>query len=291
MTSHCIYKSFDEIPSTLSKVLLTDVLRNEVGYDGLIISDGMEMKAILDHYGLVDGTIMALNAGCDILLLCHEYEYQKLSLDTVKEAVKDGRISIDLLKEKVVRINKAKYKVIEYLEKYFTEEEYVVNINEHMLMQDIVDNSFTLVKGTKPTLKDKTLILSSTTKVASIVEDEFDNYNLTRTLKNNFKDINIIEFRKEDSFKDEIMNIIDNYENIIIYSYDACNDKIQLDTINEILKRKEEVYVVSLKGPIDQKLFNNLLNYSCIYEYTPNGIKTIIKQLNNEIGLNGKLPK
>lgn len=291
MTSHCIYKSFDEIPSTLSKILLTDVLRNEVGYDGLIISDGMEMKAILDHYGLVDGTIMALNAGCDILLLCHEYEYQKLSLDTVKEAVKDGRISIDSLKEKVERINKAKYKVIDYLQKYFTEEEYIVNINEHMLMQDIVDNSFTLVKGNKPTLKDKTLILSSTTKVASIVEDEFDNYNLTRTLKNNFKDINIIEFRKEDSFKDEIMSIIDNYENIIIYSYDACNDKIQLDTINEILKRKEEVYVVSLKGPIDQKLFNNLLNYSCIYEYTPNGIKTIIKELNNEICLNGKLPK
>ena len=87
------------------------------------------------------------------------------------------------------------------------------------------------------------------------------------------------------------MNILDNYENIIIYSYDACNDKIQLDTINEILKRKEEVYVVSLKGPIDQKLFNNLINYSCIYEYTPNGIRTIIKQLNNEIDLNGKLPK
>lgn len=291
MTSHCIYKSFDEYPSTLSKVLLTDVLRKEVGYEGLIISDGMEMKAILDHYGLVDGTIMALNAGCDLLLLCHEYEYQKLALDSVKKAVNDGRISIDLLKEKVDRINKAKYKLIDGLRKYFKDEEYIVNKDEHMLMQDIVDNSFTLVKGTKPILKDKTLILSSTTKVASIVEDEFDNYNLTRTLKNNFKNLDIIEFKKEDSFKDEIINIIDNYENIIIYSYDACNDKIQLDTINEILKRKKEVYVVSLKGPIDQKLFNNLINYSCIYEYTPNGIRTIIKQLNNEIDLNGKLPK
>ena len=89
---------FDSVPTTLSYEMLTKFLREEIGFKGLIISDGMEMKAILDHYGLVDGTIMALNAGCDILLLCHEYEYQKLSLDTVKEAVKDGRISIDLLK-------------------------------------------------------------------------------------------------------------------------------------------------------------------------------------------------
>ena len=80
MTSHCIYSSFDEIPSTLSKVLLTDVLRNEIGFNGLIISDGMEMNAIKDYYGLGEGSVMALNAGCDLLLLCHEYELQKEAL-------------------------------------------------------------------------------------------------------------------------------------------------------------------------------------------------------------------
>lgn len=291
MTSHCIYKSFDEYPSTLSKILLTDVLRKEVGFKGLIISDGMEMKAILDHYGLVDGTIMALNAGCDLLLLCHDYEYQKIALDTVKEAVLDGRISIELLKEKVERINKAKYKVIEHLKKNFNNNDYIINEEEHNIMQNIVDNSFTKILGNVPTLKEKTLILSSTTKVASIVEDEFDNYNLTKTLKNNFSEYDIIEFEKEESFKNKILNIIDNYENIIIYSYDACYNKTQLDTINEILKLDKEVYVISLKGPIDQKLFNNLKNYSCLYEYTPNSIKTVVKQLNKEIDLNGKLPK
>ena len=44
MTSHCIYNSFDEIPSTLSHVLLNETLRQDMGFEGLIISDGMEMK-------------------------------------------------------------------------------------------------------------------------------------------------------------------------------------------------------------------------------------------------------
>ena len=85
MTSHCIYKAFDEIPSTLSKILLTDLLRKELLFDGLIISDGMEMNAIKDYYGLGNGCVMALNAGCDILLLCHEYELQKEAFETVME--------------------------------------------------------------------------------------------------------------------------------------------------------------------------------------------------------------
>ena len=105
MSSHCIYKSFDEWPSTLSKVLLTDVLRKQIGFKGLIITDGMEMNAIKDYYGIGKGCVMALNAGCDILLLCHEYDEQKVAFETVKKAVDEGRLSIELLKEKGQRIN------------------------------------------------------------------------------------------------------------------------------------------------------------------------------------------
>ena len=59
---------------------------------------------------------------------------------------------------------------------------------------------------------------------------------------------------------------------------------------SRLLKLNKDVHIVSIKGPIDQNYFIGLKNYSCIYEYTPNGIRTIIKQLKNEINLNGKLP-
>ena len=299
MSSHCVYKAFDEAPSTLSKILLTDVLRNEYNYQGLIISDGMEMKAIADHYGIGEGCVQALNAGCDILLLCHEYEEQKNAFDTVKKAVQENRLSIDLLKEKVQRINLAKEKVLKGLKQYFNNEEYIINQEEHHIMQEIVDNSYTLIKGKTPYLIDNlsinqnTLIISSNAKVASIVEDEFDERNLTNSLKHNFPNNKIIKFSNDINFINDTLNDINNndYTNIIIYSYDAYKDDIQKETINKILETNKETYVVSIKGPIDYPYFKNLNNYSCLYEYTPNSIRTIIKQLKKEIKLNGKLPK
>lgn len=290
MTSHCLYKSFDELPSTLSHVLLTEVLREQFGFEGLIISDGMEMKAITDTYGLGEGCVMALSAGCDILLLCHEYSEQKEAFIKVKQAVLDGRLSVDLLKDKVRRINKAKEKVEIGLEKYFNDSDYVIDYSEHDLMQQIVDESFTLIKGKAPYLTDKTFILSANAKIASIVEDEFDDRNLTNALKNNFVNNKVIKFSKDDNFTNDIMSIINDYDNIVIYSYDAHIDKVQLNTINELLKSNKEVFVVSLKGPSDRYNFDNLVNYSCLYEYTPNSIRTIVKQLKGEISLNGRLP-
>jgi len=291
MTSHCLYKSFDELPSTLSKILLTDVLRNQIGFQGLIISDGMEMKAIADTYGIGNGCVKALNTGCDILLLCHEYSEQREAFEYVKKAVEEGTLSIELLKEKVNRINIAKEKVKEGLIKYFNDKDYVIIKEEHELMQSIVDESYTLIKGKAPYIDENTLIIASNAKVASIVEDEFDERNLVKSLKKSFPNNNVIKFNNNSNFVSDIISIVDKYNNIIVYSYDAYKDYIQTETINELLKNNKEIFVVSIKGPIDQKYFNNLINYSCLYEYTPNSIRTIIKQLNNEISLNGKLPK
>lgn len=288
MTSHCVYKAFDEYPSTVSKILLTDVLRNEIGFDGLVISDGMEMKAITDTYGLGEGCVMALNAGCDILLLCHEYNEQKEAFEAVKKAIENNELSIDLLRERVTRINKAKEKILQALSDNFNNDEYIINKQEHELMQKIVDNSYTLIKGTKPYINKDSLIVCAKVRVASIVEDEFDVRDLTKVLKVNFPNNTIIQFCEEN--KQFIENNINNYSNILVYSYDAYADDTQKEIINKLLTLNKEVHVISIKGPIDQKYFNNLVNYSCLYEYTPNSIRTIVKQLKEDLPLNGKLP-
>lgn len=290
MSSHCIYKSFDEYPSTLSKILLTETLRNQYGFDGLIISDGMEMNAIKDYYGIGEGCVMALNAGCDILLLCHEYDEQLTAFKAVKKAVEENIISVDTLKDKVRRINRYKEKLINKMNEYFTSEEYVVQTKEHELMQEIVDNSYTLVKGTAPYIDENTLVIASNVMVASIAEDEFDERNLNKVLKHSFKNNEIIEFRKDDDFIEEVMNKVNNYKHILIYSYDAYRHKVQKELINKILKLEKEVHVISIKGPSDRFHFEGLKNYSCLYEYTPNSLRTIVKQLKHEINLNGKLP-
>ena len=203
-----------------------------MGFKGLIISDGMEMKAIMDNYGIGEGCVMALNAGCDILLLCHEYEEQLEAFLSVKKAVNEGRISVDLLKDKVRRINASKEKVKAGLTLYFNDMEYEVVEEEHALMQEIVDNSYTLIKGKAPYINDKTLIISSSAKIASIVEDEFDERNLTKALEHNFQNNTVIKFDKSKGFVSSVMNKINDYNNIIVYSYDAYKDEFQKELIN-----------------------------------------------------------
>ena len=291
MSSHCLFKAFDEVPSTLSKVLLTDVLRGQIGYEGLIISDGMEMKAITVHYGIGKGSVMALNAGCDILLLCHDYNEQKEAFDTVKKAVEDGEISVELLREKAERINKAKAKIADKMKANFTDGDYVVVDEEHALMQSIVDNSYTLIKGNDPKIDADTLVISSNVRVASIAEDEFDERNLTKALKASFPENEVIQFTKDLSFTEEVLEKAQRYGKVLVYSYDAYNDDVQKGTINALLKSGKEVYVVSIKGPIDRQYFQGLANYACLYEYTPNSIRSIVKQLKGEIALNGKIPE
>ena len=71
MTAHVVFPAFDEVPATLSTRILGDILRRELGYRGVVLSDDMEMKAIADHFGIADASVRAIRAGCDGLLLCH----------------------------------------------------------------------------------------------------------------------------------------------------------------------------------------------------------------------------
>jgi beta-N-acetylhexosaminidase len=73
MTAHVRFTSLDpEWPATLSERVITGLLRHQLGYDGVVFSDDMEMKAISDNYGLEDAAVLAVRAGVDSLLYCHD---------------------------------------------------------------------------------------------------------------------------------------------------------------------------------------------------------------------------
>ena len=291
MSSHCLFSSYDKFPTTLSHKFLSAYLRDQKGYNGLIISDGMEMKAILDFYGIKEGTILALLAGCDILLVCHEMSLQIEAFEAVYEAYHKGIITEEMIDEKVGRIIKAKNKLLKSLnQKCHFDKAYKVVKKDHRMMQNIVAKSYTLIKGEAPQIDQQTLIIAPKVKVASIVEDEFDQRDLTKALRLHFERNTIYEFSEDQEFKDLILKRLDDFTKVVIFSYDAYKDQVQKDVINEILKHNKKTFVVSLKGPMDEKEFNALQNYACLYEYTPNAIKTVVKQLKGKLKLKGKLP-
>ena len=105
MVSHAVYPQIDpDHPSSLSKAIITDWLRKDMGYNGVVVTDDMDMGALAKHYTFGDMAVQSILAGSDILLVCHEYEHMQEAYNGLMKAVKDGRISKERLDESVKRI-------------------------------------------------------------------------------------------------------------------------------------------------------------------------------------------
>lgn len=77
MTAHVVFAALDASrPATMSPRVITELLRGELGYRGLVISDDLDMRAIADHYGVAEAAVAAIRAGCEVLLLCRDPAHQ-----------------------------------------------------------------------------------------------------------------------------------------------------------------------------------------------------------------------
>ncbi|GAA4003785.1 glycoside hydrolase family 3 protein [Streptomyces marokkonensis] len=108
MSAHILVPALDpERPATLSRRILTDLLRGELGYDGLIVTDGMEMQAIAGTYGIERGSVLAIAAGADAICvgggLSDEDTVRRLC-DALVEAVRSGELSEDRLADAAERV-------------------------------------------------------------------------------------------------------------------------------------------------------------------------------------------
>ena len=109
LVSHLKYLALDEeYPASLSSKIMTDLLRNKLGYKGIIITDDMEMGAVANHNDFRSIGVKAVKAGADIVLVCHEYEHQQEVYLGLLDAVNSGEISQERIDESVKRIIKVK---------------------------------------------------------------------------------------------------------------------------------------------------------------------------------------
>lgn len=109
LISHLTYTDLDnEKPASLSKKIITDLLRKELGFSGIIITDDMEMGAIANHNDFRTVGVKAVKAGVDIVMVCHEYEHETDVYLGLLDAVNNGEISLDRIDESVKRIVRAK---------------------------------------------------------------------------------------------------------------------------------------------------------------------------------------
>ncbi|MCI5585024.1 MAG: beta-N-acetylhexosaminidase [Lachnospiraceae bacterium] len=96
----------DNTPASMSSVVIADLLRGQLGFNGVVITDAMDMKAITEYYGADEAAIMALRAGADMILMPEDFE---LAFEGVITAVQDGTISEERINDSLTRVYRIKY--------------------------------------------------------------------------------------------------------------------------------------------------------------------------------------
>ena len=94
----------DDTPCSLSRQITTNLLKEEMGYDGVIVTDCLEMEAVAEKYGSEGGAVLALQAGADVVMICHTMSRQQGAIERTYAAVSDNSLSISSLRESGRRI-------------------------------------------------------------------------------------------------------------------------------------------------------------------------------------------
>lgn len=109
MTAHVQYQALDaQRPATLSPTIISKLLRQELYYDGVVLTDDLEMHAIIDHYGIGDAAVLAIQAGCDMPLICKDRNRVITAMQAVTKAVTSSDISPQRLAQSLARIRRLK---------------------------------------------------------------------------------------------------------------------------------------------------------------------------------------
>ncbi|HHU55201.1 MAG TPA: beta-N-acetylhexosaminidase [Acholeplasmataceae bacterium] len=295
MSAHIVFKAYEEenIPATISRKVMTDLLREELGFEGLIVSDCMEMKAIDDHYTTAKGVALGIHAGLDMVFVSHTLEKQIGALKEIENLINLGKISMEEIDQKVERILKYKEKTYKTIKEYFFDNKenlkYFEEPENKEFAQKVVDDSLTIVKGEKLKLEGKTLLLATIPYATTIVEDELDTRNIIDAVKREVPEIDTLEMPMKD-IDLSLLEKLDQYDQVVVCSYNASNFEKQAEMINMIIKRAKKTFILSTRNPYDLLFIRNAENYACLYEYTPNSVRTIVKYLKGEIEPKGKLP-
>jgi beta-N-acetylhexosaminidase len=143
MTAHVLYKALDDQrPATLSPTIIGQFLREELRYDGVVLTDDLEMHAIIDHYGIGDATVQSILAGCDMPLICKDRNREVAAIDALDKAVSDGTVTVERLEQSLARIARLKERfLLPYRPSVLTDAKLVVGCRTHRALLQTIEQA------------------------------------------------------------------------------------------------------------------------------------------------------
>lgn len=302
MTAHVMFPAFesDDVPATLSRRVITDLLRDRLGYDGVIVTDCLEMHAISKVYGIAEGAVMSVEAGVDLVLISHTYHEQVAALEALVAAVRSGRISEAQIDASVDRLLALKAKrnisslpvVTEDYEQQFGQPD------SKEIVRQICERSITLVKdeGQLPLQSVKTLVIWPEVRQRTEVDEPIvQTYTLATALSESLADVTEYRIGTYPNAEEvaTTVSFASDYDQIVIVTYNAVSDlhEGQVEIVKQISAREDaRVVVASTRNPYELNQFPQVQTYLCCYENRPATMTALAKVLTGQIPAQGKLP-
>ncbi|WP_339166424.1 beta-N-acetylhexosaminidase [Paenibacillus sp. FSL R5-0341] len=311
MTAHVIFPAIEPepIPATLSRKVLTCLLREEMGFEGIIITDCLEMHAISKPYGVAEAAIRAVEAGADLILVSHTLQDQVAAVEAIIEAVRTGRISEDIINKALERIitwkaTRCGYRKTGLVSPETNETAEAVNIEPvdstesiESTLFNIASNSITVVhnEGLLPLNPEKDVYVIWPEVVQRTEVDEpwshTDSLGVALSqLRGRVRERKITTQPSYDE-ADRILKDVSEAEQVIVCTYTSSGHlpKGQRYLV-EKLSENQSLIVIALRNPYDLLEISLPGSYVCTYENTPTVVRALSLVLTGELEPTGSLP-
>ncbi len=285
------------VPATLSRKVIGDLLRNELGFNGVVITDAMDMHAIQQGKSLERDAVKSLQAGVDLLLLTTDPDSHKLAFDGIQKAINSGALGSELLIPSSRRIASLRSWLAANRQQPGLE---VIQCAEHReIARQIAEASVTLVRDQKHLLP---LHLVPEARIAVILPQPKDltpadtlSYikpQLADALREFHGNVDEYSVSLEPNGREiaEIARVAENYDLVIAGTINAYAIPSQVDLILELNKACKDLVVVGLRLPYDLAKFPEINTYVCTYSILAPSMQALSRALFGLIPWKGQLP-
>jgi beta-N-acetylhexosaminidase len=292
MTAHIVVPALDPsgVPATLSKPIITDILRGEMGYDGVVITDALTMQGVRDGFGDDRIPVLALKAGVDQLLMPAPGKLD-IAYHAVLDAVRSGELTEDRIDQSVHRV--LQLKMTRGLFKpmnVFVDESKVstlVGTAAHMeRAQEITDATVTLVKddaNTLPLAKGTQKVLVTGASVTAGLAKRISDRGPEATA------INTGTAPDDAAIAAAVAKAQDN-DHVVVATNKAWTSAGQQKLVKQLVATGKPVVVVAVRDPYDIAYFTDAPTYLATYSTTSTSIESLARVLFGEVQPAGLLP-
>jgi beta-N-acetylhexosaminidase len=290
----------DELPATVSPAIIRGLLREQLGYAGVVISDCMEMDAITNTVGAARGSVLALKAGTDVVLVSHRADRQRASIEAALAAARSGELSPEAIRQAAERVLRLKQRLLSWDDALpATPSLWTGNAGHQHLAQRAYEQSTTLVRNEAALLPlhleptAPLLVLAPQPETFSQASDRVHHHEFfVESIRQRHSAVQALALspRPTEAEYQQALQAASSAQVTIVLTMNANLDRSQRELMQALLQAGALVIGVAVGNPYDLLAFPALRTYLVTYEYTPPALAAAVRVLFGETQARGHLP-